>query len=53
MVNSEIGKCSICCKQSDESLVDTEDKVKKAVKLVRSLGHNRNLALAFSSGIML
>lgn len=31
-------------------MVDTEDKIEKAVRMVRSLGHNRNLALAFSSG---
>lgn len=50
MIKSECDKCSICSKQSDEFLVDTEDKIKKAVRLVRSLGNNRNLTLAFSSG---
>ena len=30
--------------------MDTEDKIKKAVKFVSSLGNNRNLCLAYSSG---
>lgn len=50
MEKSEFNKCSICSQRNDYSSVDTEDKVKKAVKFVRSLGHNRNLTLAFSSG---